>query len=281
MTQIDEPWETSASIEARPRAEPRDWGSLVKTAASHVLPPAIALTAALVFWEAWTRARDISILLVPPPTRVIDRLLDRPGFFFGEGMVTLYEAMLGLGLGAGAAILAAVLMAHSRLAERALFPLAILVKVTPVVAVAPLLVIWFGFGLWPKVCVAALISFFPFLVNSITGFRSVNPGVLEFVRSLRASPLEIFLKLRVPSALPYLFAALKVSLPLSLIGAVVAEWFSGDSGLGLVIFTANYQLDTPTLFAAISVLAGIGVALNLTASILERRVLFWHEAFRG
>jgi NitT/TauT family transport system permease protein len=150
-----------------------------------------------------------------------------------------------------------------------------------VVAVAPLLVIWFGFGLWPKVCVAALISFFPFLVNSITGFRSVNPAVLEFVRSLRASPLEIFLKLRVPSALPYLFAALKVSLPLSLIGAVVAEWFSGDRGLGLVIFTANYQLDTPTLFAAICVLAVIGVALNLTASFLERRVLFWHEAFRA
>jgi NitT/TauT family transport system permease protein len=171
-------------------------------------------------------------------------------------------------------------MAHSRLAERALFPLAILVKVTPVVAVAPLLVIWFGFGLWPKVCVAALISFFPFLVNAVTGFRSVSPGAMEFVRSLQASPLRVFLKLRAPSALPYLFAALKVSLPLSLIGAVVAEWFSGDKGLGLVIFTANYQLDTPTLFAAIAVLAVIGVVLNTAAALVERRVLFWHEAFR-
>ncbi len=280
MTQIDEPWETPATTEARPPAQPRAWNGLLKTAASHVLPPAVALAAVLLSWEMWTRARDISILLVPPPTRVIDRLLDRPGFFLGEGMITLYEAMLGLGIGASVAIIAAVIMAHSRLAERALFPLAILVKVTPVVAVAPLLVIWFGFGLWPKVCVAALISFFPFLVNSITGFRSVNPGVLEFVRSLRASPLEIFLKLRVPSALPFLFAALKVSLPLSLIGAVVAEWFSGDRGLGLVIFTANYQLDTPTLFAAICVLAVIGVVLNLAAAFLERRVLFWHEAFR-
>ena len=228
----------------------------------------------------WTRARDISILLVPPPSRVIDRFLDRPGFFLGEGMTTLYEALLGLALGAAVALVAAVLMAHSRLAERALFPLAILVKVTPVVAVAPLLVIWFGFGLWPKVCVAALISFFPFLVNAITGFRSVNPGAMEFVRSLQASPLQVFLKLRAPSALPYLFAALKVSLPLSLIGAVVAEWFSGDKGLGLVIFTANYQLDTPTLFAAIAVLAVIGVALNTATSLVERRVLFWHEAFR-
>jgi len=263
-----------------PALAPPRWNGALRAAAGYVLPPAVALTIGLLFWEFWTRARDISILLVPPPSRVIDRFLDRPGFFLGEGMTTLYEALLGLALGAAVAIAGAVLMAHSRLAERALFPLAILVKVTPVVAVAPLLVIWFGFGLWPKVCVAALISFFPFLVNAITGFRSVNPGAMEFVRSLRASPLQVFLKLRAPSALPYLFAALKVSLPLSLIGAVVAEWFSGDKGLGLVIFTANYQLDTPTLFAAIAVLAVIGVALNTVTSLVERRVLFWHEAFR-
>jgi NitT/TauT family transport system permease protein len=270
---LREPWEPTAL------APPR-WNGALRAIAGYVLPPAAALAIGLIFWEVWTRARHISILLVPPPSRVIDRFLDRPGFFLGEGMTTLYEALLGLALGATVAIGAAVLMAHSRLAERALFPLAILVKVTPVVAVAPLLVIWFGFGLWPKVCVAALISFFPFLVNAITGFRSVNPGAMEFVRSLRASPLQVFLKLRVPSALPYLFAALKVSLPLSLIGAVVAEWFSGDKGLGLVIFTANYRLDTPTLFAAIAVLAVTGVALNTATSLVERRVLFWHEAFR-
>jgi len=271
---LREPWEPLAL------APPPESLRGLRAVAAYVLPPAAALAVGLVFWEVWTRARDISILLVPPPSRVIDRFLDRPGFFLGEGMATLYEALLGLALGAAVALVGAVLMAHSRLAERALFPLAILVKVTPVVAVAPLLVIWFGFGLWPKVCVAALISFFPFLVNAITGFRSVNPGAMEFVRSLQASPLQVFLKLRAPSALPYLFAALKVSLPLSLIGAVVAEWFSGDKGLGLVIFTANYQLDTPTLFAAIAVLAVIGVALNTATSLVERRVLFWHEAFR-
>ena len=133
---------------------------------------------------------------------------------------------------------------------------------TPVVAVAPLLVIWFGFGLWPKVCVAALISFFPFLVNAITGFRSVRLRARWSSCSRCAPRLSRCFSSceRHRPALP--LAALKVSLPLSLIGAVVAEWFSGDKGLGLVIFTANYRLDTPTLFAAIAVLAVAGVALN-------------------
>jgi len=132
----------------------------------------------------------------------------------------------------------------------------------------------------PKIIVAALISFFPILVNGVTGFRAVNPGALEFLRSLRASPWQIFIKLRAPSALPYLFAALKVTMPLALIGAVVAEWFTGDRGLGFVIFAANYNLDTPTLFAAVAVLAIMGVTLNVLVSLTERRLLFWHEAFR-
>src|SRR3990170_4755665 len=127
---------------------------------------------------------------------------------------------------------------------------------------------------------AALLSFFPTLVNAITGFRDVNPGALEFLRSLRASSWQVFWKLRLPSALPYLFAALKVTYPLALIGAVVAEWFTGDRGLGLVIFVANYNLDTPTLFAAIGVLALTGVSLNVILSLAERRLLFWHQTIR-
>jgi NitT/TauT family transport system permease protein len=171
-------------------------------------------------------------------------------------------------------------MAHSRLVERTLFPIAILIKVTPIVAIAPLLAIWFGFGLAPRIVIAALISFFPILVNTIIGLRSTNPDALAFLASIHASPLEVFLKLRLPSSLPYLFAALKVSMPLALIGAVVAEWFSADEGLGLVIFASNAQLDTPTLFAAVTVLAAMGVILNLALSLAERAVLFWHESVR-
>lgn len=248
--------------------------------AVYVLPPALALAAALGLWELWVQWRNVSIIIVPPPSAVVERFFDDPWFFWKQGGYTLYEATLGLLLGGGLAVALAVLLAHSRLAERTIFPLAIVIKVTPLVAVAPVLVILLGFGTWPKVIVAALLCFFPMLVGGMTGFRDVNPGALEFLRSIHASPWHIFWKLRVPSATPYLFTAAKVAYPLALIGAVVAEWFTGDRGLGLVIFVANANLDTPTLFAAIGVLAITGVAINIALSLLERRLLFWHASVR-
>jgi NitT/TauT family transport system permease protein len=150
--------------------------------------------------------------------------------------------------------------------------------VTPIVAIAPLLTIWFGFGLLPKVFIAALIVFFPVMVNALVGFRSVNANALALMESLAASRAEVFLRLRLPSSLPYLFAAFRVSIPLSVIGAVVAEWFSGDQGLGAVIYVANNNLDMKTAFAGVFTLAVIGVALFVITSWVERRVLFWHES---
>ena len=250
------------------------------TIAYHVLPPVLALTALLIVWEAWVRLRDVSIFLAPAPSDVWLRFIEDPRFFWGEGGYTLYEATLGLLVGSAAALALAVLISHSSLAERSIFPLAIAIKVTPLVAVAPVLVIMLGFGTTPKVIVAALLCFFPVLVNAMTGFRDVDPKALDFMRSVRASPWQVFWKMRVPSSLPYLFAALKVAYPLALIGAVVAEWFTGDRGLGLVIFVANSKLDTATLFAAIFVLASTGVMLNGLIYLVERRVLHWHESLR-
>lgn len=248
---------------------------------AYVLPPALLLVAIVAFWEFYVSWRDISIIVVPPPSAVVERFFERPGFFWEEGAYTLYEATVGLIFGSLVAIALAVLMAHSKFAERTFLPLAIMVKVTPLVAIAPVLVIVFGFGTTPKIIVAALLSFFPMLVNAMTGFRDVNEGAFRFLRSIHASPWQVFWKLRVPSALPYLFAALKVTYPLALIGAVVAEWFTGDRGLGVVIFSANANLNTPTLFAAIGVLALTGITINIVLSLIERRVLFWHESIRN
>ncbi|MCI0784421.1 MAG: ABC transporter permease subunit, partial [Chloroflexi bacterium] len=132
-----------------------------------------------------------------------------------------------------------------------------------------------------KIFLAALLCFFPMLVNALIGFRDVDSGALEFMRSLRASSWSIFWKLRVPSSLPYLFSALRITYPLALVGAVIAEWFTGNRGLGFVVYSAAQNLRTPELFSAIAVLALIGVAINIALSLLERRVLFWHESVRS
>jgi len=241
--------------------------------------PALAgLSVALGAWEAWVRIEDVKAYLVPAPSSVAQRLYERADLFAREGLNTLEGALLGFLVGAGVALVLATVMAQSRFLERAIFPLAILVKVTPIVAIAPLLTIWFGFGLMPKVFIAALIVFFPVMVNALVGFRSVNPNSLALLQSLAASRGEIFVKLRLPSSLPYVFAAFKVSIPLSVIGAVVAEWFSGDRGLGRVIYIANNNLDMPTAFAGIFTLAIIGVGLFLLITYAERRILFWHES---
>ena len=244
----------------------------------YLLPPVIALSLAGAVWEIWTRAGNVPTYIVPAPSVVLNRLMGDLSFFASEGMVTLAEALAGFALGTLVALAGAALMTQSRFIERSILPLAILVKVTPVVAIAPLFVIWFGFGPIPKVLIVALITFFPVLVNAVTGFRSVDAGAMDFLRSIHASRREIFLKLRAPSAMPYLFAAFRVSMPLSVIGAVIGEWFSADRGLGSVIIVAHSNLDMPTLFSAILALSAMGIGLTILLSIIEKKALFWHES---
>jgi NitT/TauT family transport system permease protein len=242
------------------------------------LPALFGLVLVFVAWEAWVEIEDVQPYLVPAPSAVFERLYQDPWLFIEAGLATLEGALLGFLAGAGIALVLAVVMSQSRMLERTIFPLAILVKVTPIVAIAPLLTIWFGFGLEPKVFIAALIVFFPIMVNALIGFRSVNPNGLALLESLSASRFEVFYRLRLPSSLPYLFAAFRFSIPLSVIGAVVAEWFAGDRGLGSVIYVANNNLDMETAFAGIFTLAVLGVGLFLITAVIERRVLFWHES---
>ena len=248
-------------------------------ALGYLLPPVMALALLVGAWQLWTGIAHVRPYIVPSPLDVGGRLVEDFGYFARNGAITLFEATAGFFLGTVVAISAATVMAHSRFLERSLYPLAVLVKVTPIVAVAPLLLIWFGLGVLPKVLIAALITFFPVMVNALAGLRSVNPGALDFFRSVHASRKEVFFKLRVPSSLPYLLAAFRIAIPLSVIGAVVGEYVSGDRGLGSVIIVAHYNVDMPTLFAAILVLAFMGIGLTILTSYIERRVLFWHDSF--
>lgn len=245
---------------------------------SYLAPPAIALFLVSLGWELYVLVDQTPEFVLPAPTLVASRLFSDLDFFLAEGFTTTWRALAGFSVGAIVAFFLAALMAHSVFLERTIYPIAILAKVTPLVAIAPLLVIWFGFGPTPKILIAAMLAFFPILVNAVVGLRSINPGALDLFRSLKASPWELFWRLRFPSSLPYLFAAFRITIPFAIIGAMLAEWFSGDSGLGNVINVSQNNLDMPTLFSAVITLMGIGLVLTGLATFVEQRVLRWHES---
>ena len=240
-----------------------------------LLPPLIALLLAGVAVEVWVRAADISEFVMPRPTVVIEEFFSEFSRYFSEGMRTLAVSVGGLAVGTAVATLLAAGVAHSQLLERAVLPVAIMVKVTPVVSVIPLLIVWLGYGWEPKVTIAALITYFPVLVNAIAGFRDIDPRMHDFFRSVHASQREIFWRLRMPAAIPFLFAALKISVTLSLIGAVVAEFFTaGQGGLGSVIWIEQNEVRLHKVFAAVMMLTVLGVTLS-TALILCERLWSW------
>lgn len=229
----------------------------------------------LLLWEGSVRLFNIPAYLLPAPTRVLLTLAQNPGLYASASLVTLGEALIGLILGVLAgALIAALLILHPGM-ESGVMTLAILVKSTPLAAIAPLLTIWLGFGVLPKIVITALLTFFPVLVNILSGLQHVDAALLDLFHSWRASRREIFFNLRLPSALPYLFAALKISAPLALIGAVVAEWTGASGGLGRTMWLAYTNLNLPFLFAAILILAAAGMSLYHLLSYAERRVVFW------
>jgi NitT/TauT family transport system permease protein len=258
---------------------PKRWEAWWRGFVTTMLPPALVLLAVAIAWESFVITRDVPEFVLPRPTSILLRLVQRPGYFFIEnGALTLFEALAGFFSGGVTAIVLAAIMARSRLVERSLFPVALLIKATPIVVIAPLLIIWFGYGVAGKIIMAALICFFPILVNTIVGLRSVNPTALEFLESVSASEWEIFTQLRVPTALPYVLASFKISVSLAVIGAVVAEWAGASQGLGRVIIYAGAQFDQLSVFAGVLVLAIMGIGLTAVISWLERRFLYWHES---
>ncbi|MCZ7569070.1 MAG: ABC transporter permease [Ardenticatenaceae bacterium] len=214
---------------------------------------------------------------MPAPSRVAATLAASAGLYAQASLVTLGEARAGLLVGLSVGILVAVTVTFWTQLERGILALAILVKATPMIAVAPLLIIWFGFGPLPKVIMTALITFFPVLVNVASGLRAVDSALLDVFHSLNASRWELFRYARWPAAWSYLFAALKVVAPLALVGAVVAEWTGASSGLGRIMWLAYTNLNMPSLFAAIFCLASMGIALYTVTVAGERWVLFWRR----
>ncbi len=233
------------------------------------------ILATLALWEAIVRVRDIPPYLLPAPSQVLSTLVEHRGAYAAATALTLAEALAGLFLGAFAGSLVAILLSLFPRLEQGVLTLAVFIKYTPLVAIAPLLTIWLGFGVLPKVIITALLTFFPVLVNMLSGLHSADQALLDTLRSWHASRLEIFRHVRAPSSMPYLFAALKVSGPLALIGAVIAEWTGASGGLGRTMWLAYTNLNLPFLFAAVFVLAAAGMILYALIDRAERRLIFW------
>jgi len=232
---------------------------------------------ALLAWEVAVRLNQTPVYILPAPSAIAGRLWQNAGYLFDAALVTLGEALGGLLLGLIVGIAAAALITFLVQLERGVLALAILVKATPMVAIAPLLTIWLGFGPLPKVIITALLTFFPVLINVYSGLHAVDDAALALFHSLHAGRWEVFRYARWPSALPYLFAALKVVAPLAVTGAVVAEWAGASAGLGRAMWLAYANLNLPMLFAAVFYSAVMSIGLYLLVIALEKRVIFWRR----
>ena len=245
-----------------------------------LLPPIVAFGLFGLGWQLYAVHNPYVIPTVP---QILDQFRFQPGLFWHDMLVTLREAVVGAACGMMSAFVLAVLMSYFRILERSLMPLAVMLNVTPIVAIAPGLVVAFGFGFTPKYIIAGVIVFFPFLINSLVGLRSPNPEVLDVFTTLNASWWEVLWRLKLPSSLPYLFAAARICLPLSLIGAVVAEFSAAGqtTGLGSLIETAANEADLRTVYASVVVLALLGISMTLVTVMFQHRLLTWHDSSRG
>lgn len=242
------------------------------------IPLATAL-GVLLAWELVVRLNHLPAFILPSPYEVVLRFVKalKDGSLLYHSAITLMEISLGLLSGTTFAVAVGYLIAKSRLLERALAPLLVASQAVPIVAIAPLLVIWFGPGLFSKVLICSLIVFFPVLVNTVVGVRAVPRALYELMHSLRASRWQMLTRLEIPSALPVFLGGLRIGATLSVIGALVGEFVGADRGLGFLINIGRGQYDTALVFVAIFTLITLALGLYGVVTLLEKRLLAWQE----
>jgi len=242
----------------------------------------VLLIALILFWEFGIRALKVPRFLVPPFSDVLKALwqgfsaapLARDGFWFHSG-ITLVEVLLGFFIGSGVGLALGILISQVRVLEEVLRPYIVAFQSLPKVAIAPLIVMWLGYGISSKVAIVCLLTFFPVLITSITGFHAVDNDRIDLLRSLSATSWQIFTKAKFPSALPYVFAGLEMAAAFSVVGAIVGEFVGAQSGLGVLILQLDAQMDTGGSFAVFIILSLMGVGLSAGLRSVRRRVLDW------
>lgn len=233
-------------------------------------------------WEFGAGPVGIEEFVLPRPSQIWDALVVQLGSsqFWHHAWVTVQEAGLGFLIGVAVATVLGVLVSRSRIVEKTVMPYVVAFQAVPKVALAPLFVVWFGFGLSSKIVMAAVIAFFPMLINVIEGLMAVDKDKVEMLTTFGASETQIFRMARLPSALPFIFAGLDVGAVFAVLGAVVGEFIGAKEGLGYLLLNANYNFDIPTMFAVLVVLSAIGLLAHLLIRALQRKVTFWAEDVR-
>jgi NitT/TauT family transport system permease protein len=228
-------------------------------------------------WEAICYFGKVPSYLVPTPTQIFRAFIGgvSSGVYISNALYTLTEALGGFLIAAVLGLVLGALIAQSRLVEKTLYPYLITIQTTPKVAIAPLFVIWFGFGITSKIIIAATVAFFPILVNVIAGLRAIDPEKIELMRSLNASRAQIFRMAQLPNALPIIFAGLQVAVVFSILGAIVGEFVGSKAGLGNLILQANTNLDTAGVFGPLMCLSIMGISLHMAMTWLQRKLVFW------
>jgi NitT/TauT family transport system permease protein len=240
--------------------------------------PVVGIASLIGVWALLVYVLKVPTFVAPSPFLVATTLVARFDILMANLWPTAVEAVSGFLLGNLAAIAIATVFVHRKSMEQAFFPVVVLINTIPVVAKAPILVLLLGNGMEPKIAIAALICFFPTLVNMVRGLESVNPQSLELMRVLSASKSETFFKLRLPNAIPYLFSALKIAASTAVIGAIVGEWIGSTTGIGALIIQSTYNFDSAMLYATVIVGSAFSVLFFLTISLIERLVVRWQPA---
>lgn len=237
--------------------------------------PAIGIVGLLALWWAVVAFFDVKPFIAPSPGLVLNTLYAKRDVLLANLIPTAMEAAGGFLLGNLAAILVATLFVHNKTLQDIFFPVVLMFNAIPIVAKAPILVLIMGNGMEPKITIAALVCFFPTLVNTVRGLESVNPQAMELMRVLSASKTEIFFKLRLYNALPYLFSALRIAASMCVIGAVVGEWVGANVGVGAMIIQATFNFDSALLYSAIVMSASLSGAFFLAVTLVERWLIRW------
>src|SRR6202790_1021220 len=247
---------------------------------SQLARPLILIVAIFVLWDLVIRIFKIPPYLIPAPWDVAKMLVAEWPRLWRESLFTGYATLGGFGLSILFGIPIAMLIAYSRLVESYVYPLLVFSQSVPKIAIAPLFVVWFGFGIFPKVISAFLLGFFPVVVSAVQGFKSVDPDMVDLARAMQGSRFHVFCAVNLPHAMPAIFSGLKVSVTLAVVGAVVGEFVGSNSGIGYVLQRSIGTFDLPTMFAALVILALLGVVLFWIVDRIERLVIPWHVSQR-